>query len=71
MKRFCAFRGDVYYSCSGFGNYVGSFDTQDEAVVAAKSNSSHFDEWEEGDTYEWFKVYDTNTDPPTEVVSEG
>lgn len=66
MKRFAAFRGDVYYPMRGLGDYVGSFDTADDAIAAAKAKSAdgYRDEYEE-DTYEWWVVYDTSTDPPT------
>jgi hypothetical protein len=32
MKRYLAFYGDIYYPSSGMGDFIGDFDTVEEAV---------------------------------------
>lgn len=35
MKRFLLFAGDAYYPRGGWGDFVGSFDTEVEAIAEA------------------------------------
>lgn len=34
MKRYLAFKGDVYYPGRGMSDFVGDFDTEEEAIDA-------------------------------------
>lgn len=34
MKRYLAFYGDIYYPSSGMGDFVGDYDTVEEAIGA-------------------------------------
>ena len=51
MKRFHAFAGMLYYPCSGLGDYVGSYETEEEARKAA-SKAKH----KEGSSYAWSTI---------------
>ena len=56
MKRYHLFAGDTYYP-QGFEDYVGSFDTQDDAITA-------FDAWSKihGASGVWSQVIYTQDD---------
>lgn len=51
MKRFLLFKGDDYYPQGGFDDFVGSYDTVDEAMDAHKPESC---QWAHvADSLEW------------------
>lgn len=56
MKRFMLFAGDKYYPTGGMMDFVGYFDTQDEAVAYATTPTGQFNSCPN-----WFHIYDTVT----------
>lgn len=53
LKRFILFRCDYYYPSGGWNDFVGSFDTLEEANnIALKNFKSN---------NEWFHIIDLNT----------
>lgn len=54
MKRFLVFSGDHYYPGGGWSDFKGSYDTADEARVAAS-----------GTGHEWTQIVDTETGEAT------
>jgi hypothetical protein len=52
MKRFALFAGSSFYAAGGWGDFKGSFDTEDEALAAVVSVMESAD---------WFHVIDTET----------
>ena len=59
MKRYLAFYGDCYYPSGGMGDFIGDFDTKEEAIQAIEE--AHIEkrpddlEWE----WAWVQIYDT------------
>jgi hypothetical protein len=54
MKRYALFAGESKYSKGGWGDYIDSFDTKEEAVKHYASVLS--EQW-----YDWFQVVDLTT----------
>lgn len=48
MKRYMLFYGDWHYACGGMKDFIGSFDTQEEAKKAIPSDECCV----------WFHIYD-------------
>lgn len=61
MKRYLAFFGQTYYPMGGMNDFIGDFDTVEEAKERIEEE---LDDW----SYEWCQVYDTQT--KTEVYSK-
>ena len=57
MKRFLLFAGDVYYPSGGFGDFIGDFQTPDDA----KDKLLKWIETEGDPKYLWAHIYDTET----------
>ncbi len=60
MKRFMAFYGSVYYPSGGMDDFVGDFDSMEEALEAInRKNAEGSDEvrWR----YAWAHIYDTES----------
>lgn len=55
-KQFVLMGGQKYYACGGFEDFLGSFDTREEAEVAEKA-------WREaeGHDYIWTQIADLST----------
>lgn len=41
MKRFLLFGGDKYYACGGWADFLGSFDSVEEALAQPKQEWRH------------------------------
>lgn len=52
MKRFLVFAGSEYYPCGGWEDFVGDYDTVEEAMAADTSGPG---------PYRWCHVVDTET----------
>ena len=48
MKRYLLFSGDYYYPCGGMDDFIGDFDTYEDAVIAVSNK-----------VWDWAHVYDT------------
>lgn len=58
MKRYLAFYGAVYYPSGGMDDFIGDFDTKEEAIEGIQKHhkeESYSGTWE----YAWANVYDT------------
>ena len=59
MKRYLAFYGDDYYPIGGMGDFIGDYDTKEEAIQAIeeahKKNRPDDLKWE----WAWKQIYDT------------
>jgi len=58
MKRYLAFYGAVYYPSGGMDDFIGDFDTKEEAIEKIQKHhkeETYRDTWE----YAWANVYDT------------
>jgi len=59
MKRYLTFYGDAYYPNGGMGDFIGDYDTQEEAVkVLGLRHLNHRpddEKWE----WAWGQVWDT------------
>ncbi len=49
MKRFLLFAGDDYYPSGGWGDFVGSYDSVEEAIPDAYSEWAHIVDTATGD----------------------
>ena len=59
MRRFAVFAGPCYYASGGFHDYVGSFDTLEDAVaVAAATHQIHPEIDRQADDFEWWHIFD-------------
>ncbi len=57
MKRYLAFYGAVYYPGGGMDDFIGDFDTKEEAIEFIRATNMKEDG---GDfEYNWANVYDT------------
>lgn len=57
--RFLVFGGDVYYASGGFHDYMGSFDTLEEAErFANATHQVHPKIDRQEDNYEWWHIFD-------------
>lgn len=45
MKRYLLFGGEWYYPSGGWGDFVDSFDTKEQAFEVAKSSQFSYLEW--------------------------
>lgn len=66
MKRYVVMAGLRYYPQEGLGDFVGAFDSQEEARNAESDAVAALS----GDTYDdfvWSVVYDIEGDSPKEV----
>lgn len=58
MKRYLAFHGDKYYASEAMGDFIGDFDTLEEAarviMEAEEKARRDYDHWE----FKWGIVYD-------------
>jgi hypothetical protein len=57
MKRYLTFYGAVYYPRGGMDDFIGDFDTKEEAIECIKLKN----EKEDGGSFKycWANVYDT------------
>lgn len=57
MKRYLAFYGGVYYPCGGMDDFIGDFDTKEEAIkcIQIKNEKDNRGSFE----YSWAHIYDT------------
>lgn len=59
MRRFAVFGGACYYACGGFHDYIGSFDTLEEAEwIATLTHEIHPDIDRQEDNFEWWHIFD-------------
>ena len=56
MKRFLAFAGPQYYPETGMLNFVGDFDSMDEALGKAIPTAK-----ESSENLHWYQVFDSET----------
>jgi len=57
MKRYLTFYGAVYYPSGGMDDFIGDFDTKEEAIEFIRVTNMKEDD---GDfEYNWANVYDT------------
>lgn len=56
MKRFLLFHGHVYYPFGGWGDFKGSFDTQEAAFNAFTSQLA---DWEVIGRFVWYQIVDS------------
>ena len=61
MKQYFAFYGDYYYPGGGMKDFVGDYDTKNEAIEAIE-NAHSYGDWENSwghiwDTKDMIKVY--------------
>lgn len=64
MKRYLAFIGEVYYPSGGMGDFIGDFDTLEEAIIFIKKSvdeSKYSETFEQQWGYTWAHVWDTET----------
>lgn len=62
MKRFFAFKGDVYYPSRGMGDFYASYDTKYEAVKALTTSHEDAHLWEYwDDNLVYAVVFDSQT----------
>ncbi len=57
MKKYLAFYGEVYYPSQGMGDFIGDFDTLEEAIE--RINKKNLDEDKGLWDYYWGNIYDT------------
>jgi len=57
MKRYLAFYGSVYYPCGGMDDFIGDFETKQEAIDSIELKNKK----EDGGNFNycWGNVYDT------------
>jgi hypothetical protein len=57
MKKYLAFYGAVYYPSQGMGDFIGHYDTLDEAIehITKKNITEDKGLWD----YYWGSIYDT------------
>lgn len=53
MKRFLAFYGDCYYPRGGMGDFLGGFDSKEEAIKAI-ADKHQSEDWSD----QWAHIYD-------------
>lgn len=59
MRRFAVFGGACYYASGGFHDYIGSFDTIEDAErVASATHQLHSGTDRQEDDYEWWHIVD-------------
>ena len=59
MKRYLAFYGDIYYPLGGMRDFIGDYDSIDEAISAVKEkNKSEWSGTEDWDVI-WANIYDS------------
>ena len=57
MKQYLAFYGAIYYPSGGMDDFIGDFDTKEEAIEFIRVTNMKEDD---GDfEYNWANVYDT------------
>jgi len=64
MKQFLAFYGATYYPSGGMDDFVGDFDSKDDAIEAINKKiieDSPYDNDETRWHYAWAHVYDTES----------
>jgi len=64
MKRYLLFYGEIYYACGGMDDFLGDYDTIEEAkkAVEEKINADkYYDTIEEMWQYKWAHIWDTET----------
>jgi len=61
MKRFLAFRNSVYYAAGGMNDFLGDFDTLEEAQKAVRGGNDKWenDWWNEKEDNDWGHIYDS------------
>jgi hypothetical protein len=59
-KRYLLFAGFNYYPCGGWDDFIGSFDTQEEATKAGVSRKANIERYA-GGCADWFQVVDSHT----------
>lgn len=57
MKKYLAFYGEIYYPSIGMGDFIGDFDTLEEAIEHINKTNLDKDKglWD----YHWGSIYDT------------
>jgi hypothetical protein len=64
MKRYMLFWGDNYYPNGGMDDFIGDYDTMDEAMqvfdskVKEEIDNSYYENKEQVMTYRWAMIYD-------------
>lgn len=59
MQRFMLFAGECFYASGGFHDWVGSFETLEDAVRCAESKVKlYIGSDVESDAFEWWHIFD-------------
>lgn len=58
LKRYLLFQGDTYYPAPGFGDFVDSFDTKEEAEAHP---AYKFGTDDRNESYQWAEIIDTHS----------
>ena len=63
MKRFLAFRNSIYYAAGGMNDFLGDFDTFEEAQEAVRGGTDKWEKeyWKTEPRAEWGHVWDSDT----------
>ena len=59
MKRYFAFYGDIYYPSGGMSDFVGDFDSLEEAVEAIKTEHHNYRANDILGDFDWGEVWDS------------
>ena len=59
MKRYFAFRGDYHYPKEGMADFVGDFDTLDDAIATLTEGNKTIKKRDYN--YDWAVVWDSNS----------
>lgn len=62
MKQFMAFYGRIYYPSGGMDDFIGDYDTQEDALAAINKKNEDDSPYDTDDArwkYAWAHIYDT------------
>jgi hypothetical protein len=66
MNRYALFAGDSYYPIGGFGDFLNTYVTPEEAIQAG--TLFHTNYGYKSYTYDWYQVVDLNS---LEIIASG
>jgi hypothetical protein len=67
MKRFLLFAGDKYYPSGGWHDFIGAFDSVEEAGAHARKTNDEFNYT----CFGWYHVVDSETREKVQVCRKG
>lgn len=68
MKRYLAFYGSIYYPRGGMDDFIGDFDTEEEAITSIELKHNSKNPQDEFWNYNFANIWDSET--RTEIYSK-